>query len=97
MSSSRSSEVFSLAAGKSVSLVAVFNSSDFNKGGDYMGPMVVAGVPWDIHFHQILAPSTVSLEFTEIENDFQSFCIYHFSIRNDSANSCSFVIDYFYD
>ena len=36
-------DVFSLAPSKSIFLDTTFNSSDFNAGGDYLVPMVVAG------------------------------------------------------
>jgi hypothetical protein len=54
-------DVFSLAPGESIFLDTIFNSSDFNAGGDYLGPMVVAGIA--LTPNQILTPSTVGLEF----------------------------------
>jgi hypothetical protein len=61
----------------------------------FMGPMVVAGAP-NSH-HRVLTPSTVGLEFTEPQTQFSNFCIYHFSIRNNSSFPVSFVIHYFHD
>jgi hypothetical protein len=97
MSLTFGTNVFSLPPHGSINLTTVFNSSNLKKGGDYMGPLVVAGVTTPQSFHRVLTPSTVSLEFTEREDELSSFCIYHYSIKNDSAHSVSFVIHYFHD
>jgi hypothetical protein len=100
MSSANGSDFFSLAAGHSINISTVFNSNNINRGGDYLGPLVVAGVPVSPvsqGFHRVLTPSTVGLEFTRRQSELTSFCIYHFSIKNDSAHSVIFRIDYFFD
>jgi hypothetical protein len=90
-------DVFTLPAGESINLTTVFNSNDFKKGGDYLGPMVVAGVTRPQSSHRVLTPSTVGLEFTETQSELTSFCIYHYSIKNNSAHSVSFTIHFFHD
>jgi hypothetical protein len=37
-------DVLSLAPGESIFIDTIFNISDFNAGGDYLGAMVVAGI-----------------------------------------------------
>ena len=95
MSLTYGTHIFSLPPHGSINLTTVFNSSNLNTGGDYMGPLVVAGVP--LSLHRVLTPSTVGLEFTGRESELTSFCIYHYSIKNDSADTVSFTIHYFYD
>ncbi len=90
-------DVFTLPPGKSIKLSTVFNSNDIQKGGDYVGPLVVAGATGSLNFHRVLTPSTVSLEFTGLQSAFTSFCIYHYSIKNDSAHPASFEIQIFYE
>jgi hypothetical protein len=97
MSTTYGTEVFSLPPHGSVDLTTVFNSNSLKKGGDFLGPMVVAGVPTRHSHHRVITPSTVSLEFTERDGELSSFCIYHYTIKNDSAHAVSFVIHYFYD
>jgi hypothetical protein len=97
MSLTFGTHVFSLPPGGSINLTTVFNSNNLKKGGDYLGPIVVAGVPTPQSHHRVLTPSTVSLEFTQREDSLSSFCIYHYSIKNASAHSVSFVIHYFHD
>jgi hypothetical protein len=97
MSLTFGTDIFSLPPGGTFNLTTVFNSNSLTRGGDYKGPMVVAGVPTPQSHHRVLTPSTVSLEFTQREDSFSSFCIYHYSIKNDSAHSVSFVIHLFYD
>lgn len=89
--------IFNLPPGGSINLTTVFNSSDFKKGGDYVGPVVVAGVTGSLGFHRVLTPSTVSVEFTGLQNALSSFCLYHYSIKNNSAQSASFTIHYFHN
>jgi hypothetical protein len=88
-------DVFSLAPGESIFVDTVFNSSDFNAGGDYHGPLVVAGIAMTPN--QILTPSTVGLEFKAQTSEFTTNCVYHYSIRNDSSDRVSFVIHKFYN
>jgi hypothetical protein len=97
MSLTNGSDFFSLAPGHIINISSVFNSNSIKRGGDYVGPLVVAGVPVSHGFHRILTPSTVSLEFTEQQSEFTTLCIYHYSIKNDSAHSVIFRIDFFYD
>ena len=91
------SEVFVLGPGHTISLTTVFNSGDFKKGGDYLGPLVVAGATGNLSFHRVLTPSTVSLEFTGPQNAFSSFCLYHYTIKNESTQTASFTIHFFHD
>jgi|GEM_PF-5943218 hypothetical protein len=90
------SDFFTLPPGGSINLTTVFNSNDLNKGGDYMGPLVVAGVTVS-NFHPVLTPSTVGLEFTGRHTAFTTFCIYHYSIKNNGAHAATFRIDFFHD
>jgi hypothetical protein len=96
MSIVNGTEVFILGAGHTINLMAIFNSNSFTKGGDYMGPLVVAGVSI-FQFHRVLTPSTVGLEFTSPKDDLQTFCIYHYSIKNSSTHSAAFRVDFFFD
>jgi hypothetical protein len=90
-------DVFTLLPGESINLTTVFNSNDFKKGGDYLGPMVVAGATGSFGFHRVLTPSTVSLEFTGPQSGLTSFCLYHYSIKNNSAQSATFTIHFFHN
>jgi hypothetical protein len=95
MSFVNGSEVFIVAGGASFSITTVFNSSNFNQGGDYVGPIVVAAVPFTSH--RVLIPSNVGLEFGARHTELTTFCWYHYSIRNSSAHSTKFRIDIFFD
>lgn len=97
MSSTTGSDFFSLAPGHSINISTVFNSNSIKRGGDYLGPLVVIGVPVSQGFHRVITPSTVGLEFTERQSEFTTFCIYHYSIKNDSTHSVIFRVDFFYD
>jgi hypothetical protein len=88
-------DFFTLHPGESINLTTVFNSNDIKKGGDYMGPLVVAGV--SLTLHRLLTPSTVSLEFIGHQSQLTSFCVYHYSIKNNSSQSATFRIDFFHD
>jgi hypothetical protein len=90
------SEVFLLGAGHTISLTTVFNG-DFKKGGDYLGPLVVAGATGDLSFHRVLTPSTVSLEFSGPQNSLSSLCLYHYQIKNISTQSAAFTIHFFHN
>ena len=83
-------DVFSLPAGQTLFLETIFNSNDYNAGGDYMGPLVVAGIAQSPN--QILTPSTVGVEFKAQTSEFTTNCVYHYSIRNDSSDNVSFVV-----
>ena len=89
------SEVFIVAGGASVSITTIFNSNNFTQGGDYMGPIVVAGVPFTSH--RVLIPSNIGLEFGARESNLTTFCWYHYAIRNSSAHSTKFRIDIFFE
>lgn len=91
------SDLFSLPPGKSINISTVFNSNSIKKGGDYLGPMVVIGVPLSLGFNRVLTPSTVGLEFTGRQSEFTTFCVYHYSIKNESAHTVIFRIDFFYN
>ena len=95
MSFVNGSEVFILAGGASVPITTIFNSSNFNQGGDYMGPIVVAGVAFTSH--RVLIPSNIGLEFGARHTDLTTFCWYHYSIRNSNTHSTKFRIDFFFD
>jgi len=103
MTLSYGQDVFSLNPGQSISLRTVFNSSNFDAGGDFMGPMVVIPVQvWTFQAgetpNSIMTPSTVGVEFTgKHTSQFTTNCIYHYDIRNDSPNAVSFKIVFFYD
>ncbi len=90
-------DIFILHPGESINLTTVYNSNDFKKGGDYVGPLVVAGATGSLSFHRILTPSTVSLEFTGHQSGLTSFCIYHYSIKNSSSQSATFTIHFFHN
>jgi hypothetical protein len=90
-------DVFSLQPGATIHLTTVFNSSDFKKGGDYLGPLVVAGAAGILGIHRVLTPSTVGVEFTGPQSGLSSFCLYHYSIKNDSAQAASFTIHFFHN
>ena len=90
-------EVFILSAGQTIHLTTVFNSNDFKRGGDYLGPLVVAGATGNLSFHRVLTPSTVSLEFTGPQSGLSSFCLYHYSIKNASAQPAAFTIHFFHN
>ena len=89
-------DVFSSVPGQSIDLSTIFNSSDFNAGGDYLGPVVVAGIALN-NPNQTLTPSTVGVEFKAQTSDLTTNCVYHYSIRNDGSDNVSFVIHFFND
>jgi hypothetical protein len=96
MSISYGQDVFTLLPGQSINLDTIFNSSDFNAGGDYVGPLVVAGIA--LNLHETMTPSTVGVEFTKRNDDgLSSNCIYHYSIRNDSGDNAALKIHFFYN
>jgi hypothetical protein len=88
-------DVFSLKPGHTISISTVFNSSDFNAGGDYEGPMVVAAAVFKPN--QTFTPSTVGVEWKAQSSEFSTNCVYHYSIRNDGSESASFVLHFFHD
>ncbi len=94
MTISYGSDTFVLAPGESIGLVTIFNSSDFNAGGDYNGPLVVAGIADSLN--DLLTPSTVGVEFKS-RGDLTSPCVYNYSIRNDSPDRVSFRLHFFYN
>jgi hypothetical protein len=97
MALSFGTEVFILQPGATISLTTVFNSNNLSRGGDYLGPIVVAGATGSLSFHRILTPSTVSVEFVAIQSQLTSFCRYHYSIKNVSAQSAAFNVHFFHD
>ena len=89
-------DVFSLMPGESMNLSTVFNSSDFNAGGNYQGPMVVAAAVLNAP-NQTFTPSTVGVEWKGQSGEFTTNCVYHYSIRNDGSQGASFVLHFFYN
>jgi hypothetical protein len=89
-------DVFSLLPGQSIGLSTVFNSSDFNAGGDYQGPMVVAAAAL-FSPNQTLTPSTVGVEWKGQTSDYTTNCVYHYSIRNDGTQALAFKVHFFHD
>lgn len=82
-----STDVFTINPGDTLTLSTIFNSSDFNQGGDFLGPMVVCA--GSTPANQTVTPSTVGVEWKGRENEFQTFCVYHYSLRNDGAQPVS--------
>jgi hypothetical protein len=89
-------DVFSLAPGQSIGLFTVFNSSDFNAGGDYLGPMVIAAAAVSSP-NQTLTPSTVGVEWKAQSSDLTTNCVYHYSVRNDGSDNASFTLHFFHN
>ncbi|MGX9135763.1 hypothetical protein ACWV26_15585 [Rummeliibacillus sp. JY-2-4R] len=94
MTISYGQDVFTVAPGTAVALGTVFNNDDFDAGGDYYGPMVVAGIPTTPNIS--LTPSTVGVQFKSIGN-LTSPCEYDYSIQNNNSISVSFKVHFFYD
>lgn len=88
-------DVFTLSPGHpSISLSTIFNSSDFNAGGDYLGPMVPA--PASIHNpNQTVTPSTVGMEWKGHPADLTTNVVYHYSMTYHGRETVSFVVDCF--
>ena len=80
---------------ETIHITSVFNSENIDDGGDFFGPIVVAGTAFQ--FKQLLTPSTVGLEFIRQTSAITMTCKYHFSIRNDSDDKVTFRIDVFYN
>jgi len=89
-------DIFTLMPGQSIGLSTIFNSSDFNAGGDYMGPLVVAPAAVNSP-NQTLTPSTVGVEWKAQSSDLTTNCVYHYSVRDDGSLSASFVLHFFND
>ena len=83
-----SSDVFTITPGESFSLSTVFNSSDFNAGGDFQGPMAVCAATTG-NPNQTVTPSTVGVEWKNQSGDLTTNCVYHYSLRNDGSETVS--------
>ncbi|MGE7875528.1 hypothetical protein [Bacillus paramycoides] len=85
---------FTLAAGESVTIASYINGS-FEKGGDYVGPMVVAAIPVTL-LNIDLDVSTNRVQFKS-HGDLTSPCIYWFSYQNNNSVPVTFRVDKFYN
>jgi hypothetical protein len=89
------SDVFTLSpTNPSISLSTIFNSSDFNAGGDFLGPMVPAAASTDSP-NQTVTPSTVGVEWKGHSSDLTTNCVYHYSMRYGGPESVSFSLIFF--
>jgi hypothetical protein len=95
MTTSYSSDVFTIAPGATLYASTIFKSSDFNQGGDFQGPMVLCALAEPPN--QTVTPSTVGVERKGGENDLQSYCVYHWSLRNDGSETVFVSPIFFYD
>jgi hypothetical protein len=89
-------DIFTLASGDSIGLQTIFNSSDYNAGGGYYGPIVVAAA--DVNSpNQTLTPSTVGIQWKAPSSDLTTNCVYQYSIRNDGSFPASFTLHFFHN
>jgi len=96
MTLSYSSDVFTVSPGNSVGISTVFNSSDFNAGGDFQGPMAVCAASTG-NPNQTITPSTVGVEWKNQSSDLTTNCVYHYSLTNDGSENVSMSPIFFYD
>ncbi|MEB9844521.1 hypothetical protein [Bacillus cereus] len=94
MTVSYSHDIFILISGQSISLEMVFGSN-FDTGGDYKGPIVVAGIPI-AYTNYGLIPSTVQVLFPSF-NELASPCKYRYTITNENREVIPFNVHYFHD
>ncbi|EJR51654.1 hypothetical protein IIO_06307 [Bacillus cereus VD115] len=85
---------FTLAAGESMAISSWFNGS-FEKGGDYVGPMVMAAIPVTL-LNIDLDVSTNRVQFKS-HGDLTSSCIYWFSVQNNNSVPVTFRIEVFFN
>lgn len=89
-------DIFTLMPGESIGLSTIFHSSDFNAGGEYLGPLVVAPAAVNSP-NQTLTPSTVGLEWKAQSGEFTTNVVYHYSVQNNGSLAASFVLHFFND
>jgi hypothetical protein len=88
-------DTFFLAPGHTFHLLTVFNSNDFNAGGDYLGPIVASG--FALTPNQLMSTSTVGVEMKLHTSDLTTNVVYHYSVHNDSPAPVSFAVNWFAD
>jgi hypothetical protein len=91
-----SSDVFTVQAGNTINLSTILNSSDFNAGGDFDGPMVVCAASTG-NPNQTVTPSTVGVEWKNQTSDLTTNCVFHYSLTNNGSETVSMSPIFFYD
>lgn len=95
MSLAYGSTMFFIPAGQTFGFTSAINGNT-SSGGDYVGPLVVVGVPSALH--QAVSITTTNVRFLSHNNDgLTSQAVYDYAVTNPNAFGVTVRLDKFYD
>ena len=86
--------IIAIAKGETISLLAVYHSSDFTNGGDYLGPSAFLGAP--VESFQVITTVETGVQLTVDNSDITRKAIYTVKLRNDGDRDNSFGLQSFH-